>query len=638
MMGAAATAPGDGGLAALPETYAAHLVDTGRGNILYERHARRFFARWPDPQGWAGQPLPDRLAANPHVRPLLTFLMLHGWLRPGYDYLVSRKLTPLWRELPHSPLAEDLARFVAAATELGFTAKAARGFASQVAARLLIQTGRPLDALIEADLDELTAALAHRQQRDGAGWKHYRAALHATRTVLFHLEILPQPPASPLVAALRQSWQRRLAGVPVLLVDPLTSYLERLLATHARETVSHICSRLAHFGRHLATVDPGIASLAELDRRRHIETFLTATAQATRRDGLPLSASERRARIIAVNRLLTDIAEWGWPDAPVRRLVFPRDIPRLPRPLPRYLPLDVDRRLAAALHASPKRQPALALLLARATGLRIGELVDLELDCVHEIAGHGVWLKVPLGKLATERMVPIDDEILALVDELVELRSPGRPLPHPRDGRPTDFLLTHHGRRLSITTVRKELRRVAADAGLGAITPHQLRHTYATALVNAGVPLQTLMALLGHVSAAMSLRYGRLFDATVKADYERALQQAKAHLGGPVLPAAEASRLPLAGDWREAPAIKARLAGGYCIRTAAQGACAYANICEHCPNYRSDTTFLPVLAAQRTDAQALADDARRRGWDDEVDRHLQLIERLDALISDTQAS
>ena len=52
----------------------------------------------------------------------------------------------------------------------------------------------------------------------------------------------------------------------------------------------------------------------------------------------------------------------------------------------------------------------------------------------------------------------------------------------------------------------------------------------------------------------------------------------------------------------------------------------------------SPSTFRRVLAAQRTDAQALADDARRRGWDDEVDRHLQLIERLDALISHTQAS
>jgi integrase len=56
--------------------------------------------------------------------------------------------------------------------------------------------------------------------------------------------------------------------------------------------------------------------------------------------------------------------------------------------------------------------------------------------------------------------------------------------------------------------------------------------TYATALVNAGVSLQALMALLGHVSATMSLRYGRLFDSTVRNEYERALNLAKSHTSG----------------------------------------------------------------------------------------------------------
>ena len=105
--------------------------------------------------------------------------------------------------------------------------------------------------------------------------------------------------------------------------------------------------------------------------------------------------------------------------------------------------------------------------------------------------------------------------------------------------------------------------------------------TLATALVNAGCSLQALMALLGHVSAEMSLRYGRLFDATVRDEYTRALALAKARLG-PVLPG-ERTQLPLAaitgGNWRETPLIKARLAGGYCLRTAAQGSCAYANAC-----------------------------------------------------------
>jgi len=189
-----------------------------------------------------------------------------------------------------------------------------------------------------------------------------------------------------------------------------------------------------------------------------------------------------------------------------------------------------------------------------------------------------------------------------------------------------------------VDVLRDELIRAATEAGLKSVTPHQLRHTYATALINCGVSLQALMAMLGHVSAEMSLRYGRLFDETVRADYERALTQAKAQLG-PVLP----TRTPLpiadisagATDWKDTPTIKARMAGGYCLRTPAQEACVYANICEHCPNFRTESTFLPILATQRADADVLAADAEARGWDAEATRHRRLVERLDQLMNQT---
>jgi site-specific recombinase XerD len=336
-----------------------------------------------------------------------------------------------------------------------------------------------------------------------------------------------------------------------------------------------------------------------------------------------------------VHCFLNDIGQWGWPEAPPRRLIFPRETPRRPRALPRYLPAETDRRLAAALQASSETLAANALLLARATGLRIGELVDLELDCVHEVPGQGAWLKVPLGKLKTERMVPLDDHVLAIVDRIANTRSPGRPMPHPRDGRPVEFLLTHHGRRLTTYALRGTLGRAAEAAGIDPVTPHQLRHTYATALINAGISLQALMALLGHSSAAMSLRYGRLFDATVRADYERALTLAKQRLG-PVIPDTPAAEPD--GDWRELPLLKSRLAGGYCLRTSAQGVCAYTNICEHCPNFRSEPAMLAVLSAQRVDAKALAEDAERRGWNDEAKRHAALVDRLDSIIAKTNAA
>lgn len=157
------------------------------------------------------------------------------------------------------------------------------------------------------------------------------------------------------------------------------------------------------------------------------------------------------------------------------------------------------------------------------------------------------------------------------------------------------------------------------------------------------------MALLGHASAEMSLRYGRLFDATVRTEYERALdlakQQARQQAPDTAAPAGVPGgrvQLPLADitggtDWKQTPLLKSRMAGGFCLRAPAQGACPYANICEHCPSYRSDPSALPILSAQRIDAEALAADAEQRGWIDEAQRHHQLIARLDTLIADTQA-
>lgn len=234
--------------------------------------------------------------------------------------------------------------------------------------------------------------------------------------------------------------------------------------------------------------------------RLTVEGWLAALAATRLRDGNPMSIGYRRGRIIAVRQFLTDITEWGWPAAPARTLIFSRDLPRLTHPLPRYPPPDVDRALQAVLRQVSDTAPATlsrlhadALLLTRATGLRIGELRDLELDCVHQIDGHGTWLKVPLGKLASERMMPLDEETVAVIDRIVARRTPGRPLPHPRTGPPVDFLLVHQGRRLSACALREELARAADTNGLGKITPHALRHTFATALVNAGCSLQALM-------------------------------------------------------------------------------------------------------------------------------------------------
>lgn len=596
--------------------------------------AQRFLARFPELHPWADQPLDVRLQAGSELWSFLDFLMLHGHLRPGYDYLLERRFYTILREGKRSPLGPEIDRFFEAAARLGYSLSATRS-AARIAVRMLIQEGvRDLCQLTPADFGSFERAIAEREARLGRALEHYRSSLYATRAVIYHVGA-PTEPAPKRTTLRRWSLERHLDGVHPQVLRPMVAYLELMQGTRPRSSVQNAASELAHFGRFLARNDPHLESLADLDRRRHIEPYLAAVGAATsRRTGAPIAASTAKTRILTVGRFLDAMNEWGWADAPRRRLVFTRDTPRLPHPLPRYLPPDADRRLTRALEASPHRLRADALLLLRATGLRIGELCDLELDCVHEVPGQGAWLKVPLGKLATERMVPIDDDTVALVDRIATQRSPGRPLRHPRSGHLVEFLLTYQGRRVSADSLREELHRASAEAGLPPTVPHQLRHTYATALVNAGCSLQALMALLGHVSAAMSLRYGRLFDATVREDYERSLAQAKARLG-PVLPGPAPLRLET--DWRAAPLIKARMAGGYCVRSLAQGACPYTNICEHCPNYRSGPSFLPVLATQRADTAALLADAETRGWGEEAARHRRLLERLDVLIAKAQA-
>lgn len=120
--------------------------------------------------------------------------------------------------------------------------------------------------------------------------------------------------------------------------------------------------------------------------------------------------------VVDLRCFFEDIAGWGWASAPPRRLLFYGDIPRLPDALPRALTPDVDRALMTAVAGLDDDFAATGLQLLRATGMRVGELLDLELDCLLDFDRHGTWLRVPLGKLNSERVVPLEPETVAVID------------------------------------------------------------------------------------------------------------------------------------------------------------------------------------------------------------------------------
>ena len=177
----------------LYEGYLSWLARRGVGNKTFYSGARTFLARFPDPQAWAHLSLEDRVSAKSHLRPLLNFLMLHGHLQPGYDFLLECKLAGVLREGALSPIGPDLAAFDDAAGRLGYSARARRGMTSEIAARMMIQSARPLNEFTDEDFSLFEASIAEREERNGRDYKHYRHALFASRAVVYHLGAPAEP-------------------------------------------------------------------------------------------------------------------------------------------------------------------------------------------------------------------------------------------------------------------------------------------------------------------------------------------------------------------------------------------------------------------------------------------------------------
>jgi len=344
------------GAAELVADYQAWLAVEGRGSICYRNAAWAFLGRWPDLDVFAAAPLDAQMSVIASQRPFLTYLMLIGRCRPGYDYLAHRKIGGLLAHAGRSRLAADLAAFTAAATDLDYSSHIIKRATERVVVRLLIQTGRTLNRLTIADLEEISAAFACCAAAKGntSMWVNDRGLVAAAHRVLFHLGILPTPPEDP---RRRPGLSGHYSGVPEPLRGLFLDYCAQVATTRAPATVKAIASHLAGFGRFLDHRDPPLSDLTALDRHAHIEPWLAALADARHNDGTAMSIGHRRGQILTVRQFLADTAEWGWSTVPTRTLVFARDAPQTPHPLPRYLPRTPTGACSPSCTGCPKPGP-----------------------------------------------------------------------------------------------------------------------------------------------------------------------------------------------------------------------------------------------------------------------------------------
>jgi site-specific recombinase XerD len=289
-------------------------------------------------------------------------------------------------------------------------------------------------------------------------------------------------------------------------------YLEEIALVRRPNTVINSRTVTNGFIGYLESADTRLSSFHELERR-HVEGWYRHLL----RKGL--KTSTRRNAIIKLRVFFEMLQQERWEEAPQQPLILRGDVPPEERQLPRPLAPEIDRALREELARRDGLIPK-ALLLLRATGLRSQELLDLRVSALSETLP-GEWsLRVPLGKLHSERVIPIDRDTAKLFAEIRELRS--------SSDAEAYLIARPNGRRYTREALRRALEAAEKRAKLADHpTPHRLRHTYATELLRAGMRLPALMKLLGHRDIGMTLRYAALSGVDVQRAYNETMDVVK---------------------------------------------------------------------------------------------------------------
>jgi integrase/recombinase XerD len=240
----------------------------------------------------------------------------------------------------------------------------------------------------------------------------------------------------------------------------------------------------------------GRANFADIERA-DISAFL-----ASLQDGAASSAARTMSAVRGLHRFA--VAE-GWVGVDVTDDVPP---PQVPMRLPKALPLDdVERLLAATEVDEPMALRDRALLeFLYSTGARVSEAVALDVDDVDR-EDRTVILD---GKGGKQRLVPVGSYACRAIDDyLVRLRP--QLTRKARSGNAGALFLNARGGRLTRQGAWTVLGAVAERVGLaGKVSPHTLRHSFATHLLDGGADIRTVQELLGHSSATTTQIYTRV--------------------------------------------------------------------------------------------------------------------------------
>lgn len=232
------------------------------------------------------------------------------------------------------------------------------------------------------------------------------------------------------------------------------------------------------------------------------------------------SSSTVARKVAAVRAFLHFlVSENLLPEDPSENLISPSVTKRLPRPIS---PEDIDALLAAPAAEKGARgiRDKALLELLYATGMRVTEVVSLEVDDVN-LASSTVRC---IGKGAKERIIPLYSKAVRALEEYLEN---GR-LSLIKDSEEKALFVNHRGERLTRQGLWLIIKRYVKQVGISdLVTPHTLRHSFATHMLNGGADLRNVQKLLGHANISTTQVYTQVSNKHLREVYDDSHPRAK---------------------------------------------------------------------------------------------------------------
>ncbi len=273
-------------------------------------------------------------------------------------------------------------------------------------------------------------------------------------------------------------------------VDEFLRHLEisRAASSH---TLTAYKQDLAAFSKYLAPQNVPFEKVTHL----HIRGFLGV-------ESVKLSPASRARRLAGLKSFYKFLTRRKIIDvSPARRVKSPK----LPQRLPRAVPVDETFALmeAPSIDKLLGLRDAAMLELLYASGLRVSELCGLD---VKDLDVRAKTVRV-MGKGSKERIVPLNEPALDMLREWMARRPEVLAKPAKKQA-PEAMFLNARGGRLTSRSVERHLKRYVAELGIQRkVTPHSLRHSFATHLLAGGADIRSIQELLGHASLSTTQRY-----------------------------------------------------------------------------------------------------------------------------------